>query len=224
LWFEDRLDYVSRFTVAERVSLISLSQFYIFTCRWEFAWGYPGYQRKGQPPSELERRQPWHETVSYPGAASKPVCVVACGATNLEFLPSVGIQGPIVVENVKEGKIMTDSNFVVVSIMCRSNLDSSRTELHVDDYRVRDNRESAIDKWVDGKFTMKVLQIIQTGSTQRNPWVLTVYLESSGCTAIAVSPSMVSGRVVAMIIFSSVKGRKRNVFTIWRYSPDPSMG
>ena len=54
---------------------------------------------------------------------------------------------------------MTDSNLVVISIMCRSDLDSSRAELHVNNYRVRDNRESAIDKRVDGKFTMKVLQI-----------------------------------------------------------------
>lgn len=40
----------------------------------------------------------------------------------------------------------------------------------------------------------------------------TLYLGSSGCTAIAVSPSIVSGRVVAMVIFSSVERHKKNIF------------
>lgn len=39
-----------------------------------------------------------------------------------------------------------------------------------------------------------------------------MYLESSGWTAIAVSPSIVSGRVVAMMIFSSVKYKRRNFY------------
>ena len=57
---------------------------------------------------------------------------------------------------------MADSNLVIVSIMSRSNLNSSGTELHVDNDRVGDNRESAINKRVDSKFSVKVLQVVRT--------------------------------------------------------------
>ena len=57
---------------------------------------------------------------------------------------------------------MADSNLVIVSIMSRSNLNSSGTELHVDNDRVGDNRESAINERVDSKFSVKVLQVVRT--------------------------------------------------------------
>ena len=57
---------------------------------------------------------------------------------------------------------MADSNLVIVSIMSRSNLNSSGTELHVDNDRVGDNRESAINERVDSKFSVKVLRVVRT--------------------------------------------------------------
>jgi hypothetical protein len=121
---------------------------------------------------------------------------------------------------------MTDSNLVIVSIMGGGDFNGSGSELHVDDDRVGDNRDSAIDERVDCKFSVKMLQVVQIGNTQRRSRVLTVYLESSGCTAIAVSPSIVSGRVVAMMIFSSVRTvRERTAaHQRYRYPPDPSIG
>lgn len=107
---------------------------------------------------------------------------------------------------------MTDSNFIIVSVMGRGNLHSSGTEFHVDNNGVRDNWYSAVNERMDCKFSVKVLQIVLINDMQRSPWTLTVYLGSSGWTAIAVSPSIVSGRVVAMMIFSSVKEHKWKIF------------
>jgi hypothetical protein len=66
-------------------------------------------------------------------ATSKPVYVAKLCAANLEFLPSIGIKGPVVVENVDEGKVVTNPNFVIVSIMGGGNLYGSGAEFHIDD-------------------------------------------------------------------------------------------
>lgn len=131
--------------------------------------------------------------------------MIKCCAADLESLPNIGIECSVVVEDVDERKVMTDSDFVIISIMRRSNLDSSGAEFHVDDDRVRDNWDSAINERVGGEFSMEMLQLARTINAEKSLWVLTVYLGSSGWTAIAVSPSIVSGRVVATMIFSSVK-------------------
>lgn len=111
---------------------------------------------------------------------------------------------------------MTDSNFIIVSVVRRGDLNGTGTKLHVDDNRVRDDRNSAVDERVDGEFSVKMLQLVQTSNTETDSRELTVYLGSSGCTAIAVSPSIVSGRVVAMMIFSSVEKHKRGNFYFLR--------
>lgn len=98
-----------------------------------------------------------HGTVSCP-VVHQSLLLIDSRSTNLESLPSIGIKGSIVIENVDEGKVMTDSNFIIVSVMRRSNLNSSCTEFHVDDDRVRDNRESAIYERVDSEFSVKMLQ------------------------------------------------------------------
>ena len=87
--------------------------------------------------------------------------------TDLELLSSTGIQGSVIVEDVDERKIMTDSNLIIVSVVCGGNLDSSGAELHVNDDRVRDYWNSAVNEWVDGKFPVKVLQLVQTSDTER---------------------------------------------------------
>ena len=88
-------------------------------------------------------------------------------ATNLESLPSVGIKGSVVVEDVDEGEAMTDSNLIIVSIVRGGNLDSAGTELHVHDNGVRDDWDSAINERMNGKFSMKVLQPVKTTSTKK---------------------------------------------------------
>lgn len=107
---------------------------------------------------------------------------------------------------------MTDSNLIIVSVMGRGDLHSSSPEFHVDDNGVGDDGDSAVNERMDREFSVEVLQSFGINGVQRSPWALTVYLESSGWTAIAVSPSIVSGRVVAMMIFSSGKVHKRRVF------------
>jgi hypothetical protein len=107
---------------------------------------------------------------------------------------------------------MTDSNFIIVSVVRGGNLNGTGTKLHVDDNRVRDDWNSAVDERVDGEFSVKMLQLVQTSNTETGSRALTVYLGSSGWTAIAVSPSIVSGRVVAMMICSSVEKHKRGYF------------
>ena len=77
--------------------------------------------------------------------------------TNLETLPGAGIEGSVVVEDVDEREVMTDSNLIIISIMCRGNLDSSSTELHVDNNGVRDDWDSAVDERMNGKFSVKML-------------------------------------------------------------------
>ena len=52
---------------------------------------------------------------------------------------------------------MTDSNFIIVSIMRGGNFYSSGAEFHIDDDRVRYNREPAIDEGVDSEFSVKML-------------------------------------------------------------------
>ena len=86
--------------------------------------------------------------------------------TDLESLPSVGIEGSVVVEDVDEREVVTDSNLIIVSIMRRGNLDSSSTELHVDDNGVRDDWDSAINERMDGEFSMKMLQLVGKSSTE----------------------------------------------------------
>ena len=108
---------------------------------------------------------------------------------------------------------MADSDFIIVPIMRRRDLDSPGTELHVDDDRIHNDWDSAINERVDGKFSVEMLRLVEPSNEESDLWTLTVYLGSSGWTAIAVSPSIVSGRVVAMMIFSSVKGYKNGAST-----------
>lgn len=96
------------------------------------------------------RFMPWKIT-------SKPVHLAKNRVADLKFLPGIGIKGPIVIENVYEGKLVANSNFVVIPVMSGGNLDSSGAEFHVNDDRVFYNRESAIDKRVDSKFSVKML-------------------------------------------------------------------
>jgi len=62
---------------------------------------------------------------------------------------------------------MTGSDLIIISIVRRSNFDSSGAEFHVDDNGVRDNWDSPIDERVGGEFSVKVLQFVQTSNAKR---------------------------------------------------------
>ena len=57
-----------------------------------------------------------------------------------------------------------------------------------------------------------LLKILQTSQDKIKIFHKTLYLESFGCTAIPVSPSIVSKRVVATIIFSSKVNNRSNEY------------
>ena len=111
------------------------------------------------------------------GGVEVCLCDKSC-ATDLEFFPSIGVKGSVVVEDVDEWKAMTNSDLIIISVMGGSNLHSSGTELHVDDNGVRDDWDSAIDERMDGEFSVKMLRVVRTGNTPRGSWKLTVYLGS----------------------------------------------
>jgi len=104
--------------------------------------------------------------------------VIKSHVTDLKFFPSVGVKGSVVVEDVDEWKVMTDPNLIIISVMGRSNLHSSGTELHVDDNGVCDDWDSAVDERMDSEFSVKMLGVVRTSDTSREPWALTVYLGS----------------------------------------------
>jgi len=62
---------------------------------------------------------------------------------------------------------MTDPNLIIVSIVRGGNLDSASTKLHVDNNGVRDDWDSAIDERMEGKFSVKVLQLVQASNAGR---------------------------------------------------------
>ena len=101
---------------------------------------------------------------------------------------------------------MTDSDFIVILIMSWCDFHSSSPEGHVDSFTIGDNWQPTVDKRVKSIFPVKVLKRNKYESNFERDMILfksTLYRVSSGCTAMAVSPSIVSGRVVAIIIFSS---------------------
>jgi hypothetical protein len=96
---------------------------------------------------------------------------------------------------------VTHPNLVIVRVVGGRNLDGSSPELHVNNDVVCDDGDPPLDEGMLCKFAM---QMLWTGKSRNNKKDrLTLYRRSSGCTAIAVSPSIVSGRVVATMIFSS---------------------
>lgn len=99
---------------------------------------------------------------------------------------------------------MPHPNFVIILIVSRGDLHSTSTEFHVNRDSVCHDRQTTIKERMRGKLSMEVLWD-KRGEIFRSRCIesLTVYRGSSGWTAIAVSPNIVSGRVVATIILSS---------------------
>ena len=52
---------------------------------------------------------------------------------------------------------MADTNFVIVEIMSRGNLDGTSTEFHVDNNVISDDRNLSVDEGVLGEFAVQML-------------------------------------------------------------------
>lgn len=62
---------------------------------------------------------------------------------------------------------MADPNLIIVSVMGRSDLHCSGTKLHVDDNGVRDDWDFAVNKRMNGQFSVKMLQVVYTADARR---------------------------------------------------------
>ena len=97
---------------------------------------------------------------------------------------------------------MPQANFVVIRVMRRGDFYSACAKGHVYNNSIGDNRQAAVNEGMFGKSSVKMLyKTLLNVHFDENGY--TLYRGSSGCTAIAESPNIVSGRVVATIIFSS---------------------
>lgn len=58
----------------------------------------------------------------------------------LELLSGIRVERSVVVQNVDDLQFMPLTNFVIVRVMCRGDLDSTSSELHIYHDVVADNR------------------------------------------------------------------------------------
>ncbi len=52
---------------------------------------------------------------------------------------------------------MSYTNFVIIGVVCGSDLNGTGSELHINDDRVSDNGKSAIEERMDGELSVQVL-------------------------------------------------------------------
>lgn len=67
---------------------------------------------------------------------------------HLELLSSISVESPIIVENVDKLEAMALAHFVIVGVVRGRDLDSTGTELHVNDDIVRYDGDLAVDEGV----------------------------------------------------------------------------
>lgn len=77
--------------------------------------------------------------------------------TDLELITSVCVEGTIVVQDVDEFEVVSYTNFVIVRVVCGSNLHGASTKFHINDDRVGDDRNAAVKEGVLGKLSMQML-------------------------------------------------------------------
>ena len=68
---------------------------------------------------------------------------------------------------------MADTNFVIVEIMSRGNLDGTSTEFHVDNDVISDNRNLSVDKGVLGEFAVQMLmqRVLQSNAAKKQQMI-----------------------------------------------------
>lgn len=74
----------------------------------------------------------------------------------LELFTGVDIQGTIIVEDIYEVQLVSGTDFVIVRVMSGGNLDGTRSELHVDDNRILDDRDTPVDEGVDSELAVEM--------------------------------------------------------------------
>jgi len=82
------------------------------------------------------------------------------GITHLESVSGILVKRPVVIQDIYKRKFMPYTNFVVVGIVSGCDLNGSRSELHIDDDRIRNDWQAAVDERMGGKFTMQMLYVI----------------------------------------------------------------
>ena len=85
--------------------------------------------------------------------------MLAAQETHLELFPSVVVVSSVVVHQVDEFEVVPLSTFVIVRVVCGSNLDRSGSESHIDSDTVGNDRESSIDEGVLDVLSDQVLRI-----------------------------------------------------------------
>lgn len=75
----------------------------------------------------------------------------------LESWSSVLVESTIIIQDVDDGELVSDADFVIVEVVSGSNLHGTGTEFHVDDYVVSDDRDFAVNERVFRKFPMEML-------------------------------------------------------------------
>ena len=89
--------------------------------------------------------------------------------THLEFRPSIRIKCSIVIHNIDELQLMAHADFIIVRIVCRCDLHSTSSELHVDGLAIRDNGHESVDERVASKFAVEMLNSEPCHPTVNSP-------------------------------------------------------
>lgn len=79
------------------------------------------------------------------------------GAAYLEFLPSVLIERAIIIQDVDEFQLVSDSNLIIIRVVCWGDFHSSGTKRHIDNDIIRHDRDATVDERMHGELAMKVL-------------------------------------------------------------------
>ena len=74
--------------------------------------------------------------------------------THFKLVSGIIVERPIVIQDIYKRKVMPYTNFVVVRIVSGRDLHGSRSKLHIDDDRIRNDWQAAVDERMGGKFTV----------------------------------------------------------------------
>lgn len=73
---------------------------------------------------------------------------------DLKFLASVLVESPVVIHDIDKLQIVAYADFIIIGVVCWGNLNSTCSELHVDDDIIRDNGDTTVNERVKSKFAM----------------------------------------------------------------------
>ena len=74
--------------------------------------------------------------------------------THFESVSSILIERPIIIQDIYKREFMPHTNFVVVGIVSGRDLHGSGSKLHINNDRIGNDWQAAVDERMDGKFTV----------------------------------------------------------------------